>query len=70
MALSYGIAPVLVDEADAKGETPWATLETRLTERFDLRKGQIIVVVGDPAASHRESTVGIHVVGMQSEPAA
>ena len=63
LALSYGIQPLLVPEGLAEGRAPWSDLETILTAKYSLNKGDLIVVVGDPAARHRASTLSIHVVG-------
>lgn len=63
IALSYGVEPLLVPAALAEGRSPWSELEGRLVERYRLQRGDLMVVVGDPTAPQRASTLTIHAVG-------
>lgn len=65
MALSYGVEPLLVPAALAEGRSPWSELEGLLVERYGLQRGDLIVVVGDPTAPQRASTLTIHAVGSE-----
>jgi hypothetical protein len=47
----------------AAGTGPVDELQRRLAERHGLEKGDIFIVVGDPTARKRRSTLSIHVVG-------
>jgi len=63
MALSYGIEPMLIESTFEDARSPWEMLEQGIINMQDLQLGDIYVVVGDPAARHRASTLSIHVVG-------
>lgn len=63
LALSYGVEPMAVSPEFAAGTGPVDELQRRLAERHGLEKGDIFIVVGDPTARKRRSTLSIHVVG-------
>jgi pyruvate kinase len=60
LALCYGIAPVLVAPDLAEGGQPTRELERQIAAKFSLQAGDPVVIVGDPSAPHRTSTVSIH----------
>jgi pyruvate kinase len=62
LAMSGGVEPMLVLEPQTSGAAPWADVEDRLTRAYDLKAGDTMVVVGDPTARDRASTLGIYVV--------
>lgn len=63
MAMCYGIEPMLVESTYEEGRSPWETLAQRIISQHGLQQGDVYVVVGDPTAQHRASTLSIHVVG-------
>ncbi len=63
MALCYGIKPMLIESTFEEGRSPWNTIEQRIVSEHKLQLGDMYVVVGDPTAQHRASTLSIHVVG-------
>jgi len=63
LSLSYDVDPILVSPEMERGEGSWHQLEELLVERFGLRVGDIIVVVGDPRGPKKACTISIRVVG-------
>jgi len=62
LALCYGVEPMLVEPAAAVGPTLAARLLEKLVGRFELRGGDVLVVVGDPNAPAAQPTITIQVV--------
>ncbi len=65
MALSFGITPLLLSESFVEGSLPWRDLQGDLVDQFSLNHGEFIVVVGDPEAPDRTSTLAIHLVNAE-----
>lgn len=63
LTLAYGIQPMQVPASFADGSAPWRELEARLVDTFSLERGDLIVVVGDPEAPERASTMSIRAIG-------
>ena len=59
LALSYGIAPMLVPADRADCDRLWSEVEGRLRERFALREGGYQVIVGDPVDAMRRGSITI-----------
>ncbi len=62
LALSYGVAPMLVSDSIPNAPPTWSRVQEELVREFALQSGDVIVVVGDPDAPERTSTLTIHVV--------
>lgn len=66
MALLRGVEPMHVSTESENGAEPSQALYDRIVREHCLERGQIVVIVGEPTAPHRASTVSIHVVGSES----
>lgn len=62
LSLCYGIKPMLITADYAEGTAPWAELEKKIIQENNLQHNDVFVVVGDPSARNRASTLSIHVV--------
>ncbi|MGD2108354.1 MAG: pyruvate kinase [Phycisphaerae bacterium] len=62
LALCGGVEPRLVPEDFESGAMPSSRLYEQLTAWSALVPGDMIVVVGEPTAPHRASTINIHTV--------
>ena len=63
MALCHGVEPMQVSAEFENGTEPSPVLYDRIVRAHGLEPGAIVVIVGEPTAPHRASTVSIHVVG-------
>ncbi|MGB0715262.1 MAG: pyruvate kinase [Phycisphaerae bacterium] len=60
--MSYGIGAMLVPQEFIERGVSWEELQRRLVERTRLDNGEVIVLVGDPAAPMRVPTISIRVI--------
>lgn len=63
MSLSYGVLPLLTPAPWAEGKTPWHEIEKSLMREFELKREEVIVVIGDPLAMSKRSTISIYITG-------
>lgn len=66
LSLCYGIKPMFITADYAEGTAPWTDLEKKIIQENQLQQDDIFVVVGDPSARNRASTLSIHVVSLSS----
>ena len=66
MALPRSVDPIHVSAESENGAEPSLALYDRIVREHCLERGHIVVIVGEPTAPHRASTVSIHVVGSES----
>ncbi len=62
LALCSGVEPRLVPKDVESGAVPSSQVYERLSGLFGLVPGDMLVVVGEPTAPHRASTISIHTV--------
>lgn len=62
LALCSSVEPRLVPKDLESGAVPSRQVYEHLRASFDLAGGDILVVVGEPTAPHRASTISIHTV--------
>lgn len=62
LSLGHGVSAMLVDKAHEDGSAPWSGVEERIVSEFELSPGEAIIIIGDPRATDRESTISIHLI--------
>lgn len=60
--MSYGIGAMLVPGEFIERGVSWEELQRRIVERTRINNGDVIVLVGDPAAPMRVPTISIRVI--------
>ena len=63
LSLGHGVSAMKVDKSHEDGSAPWSGVEDRIVSGFKLSPGETIIIIGDPRATDRESTISIHIIG-------